>query len=104
MKKFIEMLKVVDKGTLCRSVAMILAALNQIISVVSTTVYSTSAPYLIVSSVITILTAVVNAWENNDWTPFAKIGTGVLNALQDGKITKEEVLALLENKDEKGGA
>ena len=43
-----------------------------------------------------MISSLVSAWENNDWTYYAKLGTGVLDALEDGKITVEEVQELLD--------
>lgn len=48
-----------------------------------------------VSLAITFALAAWNAWKNNDFTFAAKLGTEVMNALKDGKITEEEVKGLL---------
>lgn len=91
----------VDKGTIIRTATLILAIVNQVIAVIGASSFASAAWYQILSIVATIVAALVSAWENNDWTYFAKLGTGVLDALEDGKITVDEVQELLDkNKEE----
>lgn len=52
-----------------------------------------------VSLVSAFLLAVWNAWKNNDFTFAAKIGTRVMNAIKDGKITADEVKDFLDTKE-----
>lgn len=99
MKKLIEKLKAVDKGTLIRSISLVVAILNQVVAVIGASSFANAVWYQILSIVATVVTSVWAAWENNDWTFFARLGTKVLNALEDGKITKEEVEGLF-RKDE----
>lgn len=53
-----------------------------------------------VSLISAFLLAVWNAWKNNDFTFAAKIGTRVMNAIKDGKITVDEVKDFLDTKGE----
>ena len=53
-----------------------------------------------VSLISAFLLAVWNAWKNNDFTFAAKIGTRVMNAIKDGKITADEIKDFLDTKDE----
>ena len=55
-----------------------------------------------VSLIATFLLAAWNAWKNNDFTFAAKVGTKVMNAIKDGKITVDEVKNIMgtDNKDE----
>jgi hypothetical protein len=53
-----------------------------------------------VSLISVFALAVWNAWKNNDFTFAAKLGTKVLNAIKDGKITEDEVKDFLKTKDE----
>lgn len=103
MKKIIERIKSIDKGTMIRTLSLILAISNQIIAVLGATSYADALWYQIASLVVTIVTAIVAAWNNNDFTSAAKLGTKVLDALQDGKITPEEVQELLDKNEEKSG-
>ena len=95
MKKIIEKLKTVDVGTIIRTVTLILALANQAIAVIGASSFAGAEWYQIFSLVVTAATALFTGWMNNDWTKFARLGTGVLRALQDGKITEDEVTALL---------
>jgi uncharacterized protein with gpF-like domain len=53
-----------------------------------------------VSLISAFILAVWNAWKNNDFTFAAKVGTKVMNAIKDGKITADEVKEFLDTKDE----
>lgn len=53
-----------------------------------------------VSLISVFVLAAWNAWKNNDFTFAAKVGTKVMNAIKDGKITEEEVKDFLKTKDE----
>lgn len=61
-----------------------------------------SAPLEIIALVCTFALSGVCAWKNNDFTWAAKVGTNVMNALKDGKITEDEVKGILENDERKG--
>lgn len=56
-----------------------------------------SAPLEIIALACTFALSGVCAWKNNDFTWAAKVGTNVMNALKDGKITEDEVKGILEN-------
>lgn len=101
MKKIWEKIKNVDTGTIIRSVTLVLAIINQVIAVLGSTSFASATWYQIVSIIATVLTALISAWENNDWTYFAKLGTKVIDALEDGKLTTEEVIEMLEKSDKK---
>lgn len=100
MKQFIAKIKdklaTVDKGTIIRSTTLVLAMANQVIAIIGASTFANSVWYQIASVVVTMISSLVSAWENNDWTYYAKLGTGVLDALEDGKITVEEVQELLD--------
>lgn len=100
MKQFIAKIKdklaTVDKGTIIRSTILVLAMANQVIAIIGASTFANSVWYQIASVVATVISSLVSAWENNDWTYYAKLGTGVLDALEDGKITVEEVQELLD--------
>ena len=49
--------------------------------------------------IATFLLAAWNAWKNNDFTFAAKVGTEVMHAIKDGKITEEEAKSFLDTKD-----
>lgn len=86
----------VQKGTIFRTIALVLAIVNQIVAAFGSTSFASATWYQVLSIILTAVTAGIAAWENNDFTYFARIGTGVLDALEDGKITVEEAKKLLE--------
>ena len=104
MKKFIELIKKVDKGTLIRTIALIVTALNDVAVVIASICGAHSTAYIVISIVATVGAALVAGWENNDWTDAARLGTAVLDALEDGKITTEEVEKLLNKETKKPAA
>ena len=53
-----------------------------------------------VSLIATFLLAAWNAWKNNDFTFAAKVGTEVMNAIKDGKITEDDVKKILNTEEE----
>ena len=85
----------IDKGTIIRTVTLILALANQFIAVIGASTFANAVWYQITSIVVTVATALFTAWKNNDFTHFAQLGSGVLHALKDGKITEDEVKELL---------
>ena len=101
MKKFIAWLKSLDRGTIFRTALMFLAIANQVVAWVGSTTYASADWYQILSYAITIATALITWWYNNDFTSAAQWGTKVLEALKDGVITEEEVRDLLGKLDTK---
>lgn len=53
-----------------------------------------------VSLISAFILAGWNAWKNNDFTFAAKIGTRVMNAIKDGRITVDEIKDFLDTKGE----
>lgn len=105
MGKFIE--KVIhcirsEKGTIVRTILQVCAIVNQIIAVIGMTTFATAPWYQWVSVIVTFVITTVNWWENNDFTSFAKLGTKVVDALEDGKITSDEVLDILKDPNKRG--
>lgn len=100
MKKIIEKLKTIDKGTIIRAVTLILALCNQVVAGIGATTFASAAWYQVFSLVVTIASALFAGWKNNDFTKFAQLGSGILHALKDGKITEDEVKELLEKHKE----
>lgn len=58
-------------------------------------IYGASAPLEITALVCTFVLAAWCAWKNNDFTWAAKVGTKVMLALKDGKVTEDEVMSIL---------
>ena len=97
---FKDNFKKVNKGTIIRTIALVIAIANQVVAVIGRTSFASATWYQILSVAVTGVTAVWTAWENNDRTFFARLGTGVLDALEDGKVTKDEVLDLIEKQSQ----
>ena len=96
MKKILEKIKSLDKGTIFRTISLILAIANQVVAVIGATSYASSPIYQTVSIILTTITTVIAAWYNNDFTYFAQLTTEVLKALKDGRIDENEVKELLD--------
>lgn len=104
MKYIKEKLKNLDRGTLFRVLALVIAIVNQIVAVAGANSFASSTVYQVISVSATVIVSLTAAWENNDFTGFARLSTKVLDALEDGKITPDEVTKLFsdEEKDEDG--
>lgn len=101
MKKFLEWLKSLDKGTILRTVLQILAYANQIVAIFGSSSFASAEWYQWLSVGLTFAITIVTWWYNNDFTSAAQWGTRVLEALKDGKITEEEIKELLSKHDKK---
>lgn len=96
MTKLINKIKSLDKGTIIRTILFICAIGNQVVAVIGMTSFASEPWYQILSLVFTAVISIVTAWKNNNFTYFAQLSGELLKALKDGKITKEEVIELLE--------
>ena len=91
--------KKIDKATIIRVAIFAVTIVNLILGALGAYGdFSNELWFRIVSIAATLVSGAVVAWENNDFTFFARLGTGVLDALEDGKVTIDEVEKLL-NKD-----
>lgn len=88
-------------STIARIGALLVALANQCLALFGRDIlpFTDNAIYQIITVVLTITIAAVNAWKNNDITPMARIAGRVFDALKDGKITEEEVKNLLKESD-----
>lgn len=100
MKKLIEKIKSLDKGTIIRSVLLVCTIANQIVAALGSTSFASHPAYQVCSIILTVVMSAITAWKNNDFTYFAQLGSGVMHALKDGKITIEEVKILLKEMEE----
>ena len=96
MKKELKL----NKATIIRTIALVLSLINQGLAIWLKFTGAAPLAYLIVSFVVTIVTVLINAWENNDWTKAATYATQILDALEDGKLTEEEIKELIEKSAE----
>lgn len=92
MKAFFEKFKMRDKGTILRTIFLILSLINYVISMVCKKYCGSGSIYEYVSFGIFVLMVVISYWYNNNWTGFASIANDIFNRLADGKITEEEII------------
>lgn len=92
MKAFFEKFKMRDKGTILRTIFLILSLINYVISMVGKKYWGSGSIYEYVSFGIFVLMVIISYWYNNNWTGFASIANDIFNRLADGKITEEEII------------
>lgn len=59
-------------------------------------IFGASAPLEWIALACTFVLSAWCAWKNNDFTWAAKLGSNVMLALKDGKITEDEVKKILD--------
>lgn len=91
----------IQKGTILRTAALVIAIINQIFAVLANTFVTEQLWYQIATLVVTIVTVLLNWWQNNDFTPAARLATEVLNAMEDGKLTQDEIKEIVEKANKK---
>lgn len=80
-------------------VRLIAMALAIVATVVLQLIPEANASAEWVSLISVFVLAAWNAWKNNDFTFAAKVGTKVMHAIKDGKITADEVKDFLDTKE-----
>ena len=85
-------------STIARIAALVAALINQCLAIFGrgTLPFTEDMVYQIVSLLATIVIAAINAWYNNDISHIARLCGGVFDALSDGKISEDEIKAILE--------
>ena len=101
MKKILEKIKSLDKGTILRTILMILTLANQIVALIGKSSFASADWYQWLSFGLTLAVMLVSYWYNNDWTKLAQKARDIFDAMKDGKITEEEADKLLEKKEDK---
>ena len=87
-------------GTIARFVALIVVLINQGLAIFGKSLpFTADMVYQVVSAVLTVSVAAINAWKNNDFTKLAKLAGKVLDALKDGKLTEAEIRGLLHEEE-----
>lgn len=89
-----------DKKTIIRLVALVLALLNVIFGFLGWTPIpmdgTAEALYEIGSIVATVVVSAWNVWKNNNFTAAAKIAQKIINYIKSGKLSLEKVQRWLE--------
>ena len=85
-------------STIARIASLVAALINQCLAIFGKGAlpFTEDAVYQIVSLLATVVIAAINAWYNNDITRIARLCGGVFDALSDGKISEDEIKAILE--------
>lgn len=102
MKKFIEKLKSLDKGTILRTILQILTYANQVVALIGRTTFASAMWYQILSLILSIAISAITYWYNNDWTNGAMLARDVFDMVKDGKVTEDEVKEFLDKHKKKG--
>lgn len=86
-----------DKNTIIRLGGLLFSLLNLILTEcgVNPIPISDEVAYQVISILVTIGFAAWNAWKNNNFTPAAKVGQKIVDAIKSGKLTSEKVDAFL---------
>lgn len=96
MIDLIKKIKDFGTGTLVRTILFYLALINEVIAAVGRTSFASAVWYQWVSLIFVVVTAVFTWWYNQDFTSLARLAGKVLDDLQDGKLSKDEVEQLVE--------
>lgn len=83
-----------DTKDIMKYVRLIALAVSAIVTLLME-IFGASMPLEIIALACTFVLSALCAWKNNDFTWAAKVGTKVMNALKDGKITEDEVKGIL---------
>jgi hypothetical protein len=95
MKKFFEKFKMRDKGTILRTILLVLSIANYILALIGKTCWGTGPVYEWISFGVFLVMTLISYWYNNNWTGFASLAEDIFNMLSDGKITSEELAAFI---------
>lgn len=84
-------------STIARIASLLVALINECLVLFGQGVlpFTENMAYQVVSLIAVIVTAVINAWYNNDITRVARLCGDVFDALSDERITEEEIEQIL---------
>lgn len=92
----------IKAGTIARIVALVVALANQCLALFGQGAlpFTSWTAYQVATFVLTVTVGFINAWYNNDFTQAARLTGALLDAIQDGKVTSEEVSQILDKANE----
>lgn len=92
----------VKPATIARIGALMVALANQCLVMFGQDIlpFTENMAYQVVSLLVVVVLAAINAWYNNDISKVALLCGGVFNALSDGKITEEEIEKMLDEAED----
>ena len=82
------------KNDVMKYVRLVALAVSAIVTIIMECC-GASVPLELIALACTFTLSALCAWKNNDFTWAAKVGTSVMLALKDGKITEDEVREIL---------
>lgn len=88
----------IKASTIARIGALAVALVNQCLALFGKGAlpFTENMTYQVISLAITALVAGINCWYNQDITKIAIIAGKIFDALNDGRITEEEIEAIIE--------
>ncbi len=92
-----------DKNTIIRLGALLFALLNLVLTTcgVNPIPVSDEIAYEIISIAVTIGIVIWNAWKNNNFTPAARAGQKVIDAIKSGRVSADKIeMLLVQQKEE----
>lgn len=94
--------KNVKKSTYVSAAMAVIFGINYVLTAAGQPIIeiSNDKVELIVSIVLALVFSVAPMWKNNSFTKIAILGDKVINALRDGKLSIEEVEALIDKANE----
>lgn len=89
----------IKASTIARIGALIVVLINQCLALFGKEALpiTENMAYQIISLGATIIISAINCWYNQDITVVARIAGRILDALRDGKITEEELEAIVDS-------
>ena len=90
----------VSAGTIARTIILALALVNQILSASGHAVIPIEDAQIetLVSTVFTVVAALVSWWKNSSFTKAAILADEVKNAVKTGTVTEKEVMEVVSKK------
>lgn len=95
----------IKASTIARICALIVALINQCLALFgkSALPFTENATYQVITLIATAIIACINCWYNQDVTKIALLSGKLFDALKDGKISEQELEAIVQTaeKEEK---
>lgn len=94
----LEKWKSLTLGTKLRTIAQLLAYINQIVALAGLSFgFIDAVWYQWVSFGLTLVVTILSYWYNNDWSKLAQTTGEIFDMTKDGKITSEELTEFVKN-------
>jgi SPP1 family holin len=89
----------IKASTIARICALVVVLVNQCLALFGKGAlpFTENMAYQVISLVVTAIVAGINCWYNQDITKIALIAGKLFDALRDGKITEEELEAIVQS-------